>query len=93
MIDRDSAEQELIAKVRSAETLSELKSMEIAANLFKVIAWTVGLGCMSAIVLYPGLLTLIPGAILTYIAADADCNVDQLKRVIREEIQKRTVDK
>jgi hypothetical protein len=93
MIDREASEQEMIKQVRSTETVTELKSLVMAANLFKAVAWAVGLGCMAAIVLYPGLITLIPGAILTYIAADADCNIDNLKRVIQEEIQRRFTDK
>jgi len=42
---------------------------------------------------YPGLLTWIPGAILTWIAADTDCNLAHIRRAVSQELRERTRDK
>lgn len=93
MSNREVLEKEVADRVRATASLQELASMQLAATLFKVIAWAVGMGCMAVAFFNPGLITLVPAAILVYIAAEADCNIDKLKQVIREEIERRQRDK
>lgn len=81
--------KEIELKVKNC-SVQDLKNFLIVGWAFKLIAWAVGLGCMAVAWIAPfSLFVIIPCALLVFIAADADCNIDFLIKLVRQELQTR----
>lgn len=85
--DTENARNELIKKIRvmPLEELVAYESAAISANRFITF---VGVICLFFMLVFPSLLTILPGVILVYVMANISAGVDITIKEIRNRLEK-----
>lgn len=85
--DTENARNELIKKIR-VMPLEELVAYESAAISTNRFITFVGVICLFFMLVFPSLLTILPGVILVYIMANISTGVDIAIKEIRNRLEK-----
>lgn len=85
--DTENARNELIKKIR-VMPLEELVAYESAAISTNRFITFVGVICLFFMLVFPSLLTILPGVILVYVMANISAGVDITIKEIRNRLEK-----